>query len=226
MNLGFNKFTGKKSHGYLSEFDSKRLIQKLGIEIIKNRKGSTISEIISIASKIKYPVTLKGNSSLLQHKTELKAICLDIRNEKELKNAFNILSKRLKTKLNIDGFLVEKYMPGPEVIIGANKHNTFGSLIFLGSGGILVELTRDIQMRLAPINYNTAKEMIRELKGKKLLDGYRKREKTDIQNLAKILCKISEIIHLYKDNIEEIEINPLIFSQGSWRVADCLIKLC
>ena len=226
MNLGFNKFTGKKSHGYLSEFDSKRLIQKLGIEIIKNRKGSTISEIISIASKIKYPVTLKANSSLLQHKTELKAICLDIRNEKELKNAFNVLSKRLKTELNIDGFIVEKYMPGPEVIIGANKHNTFGSLIFLGSGGILVELTKDIQMRLAPINYNTAKEMIRELKGKKLLDGYRKREKTDIQNLAKILCKISEIIHLYKDNIEEIEINPLIFSQGRWRVADCLIKLC
>ena len=96
----------------------------------------------------------------------------------------------------------------------------------MGSGGVLVELTRDMQTRLAPINQNTAIEMIRELKGKKLLDGYRKRKKANIQSLAKIICKISEIIHVYKDNIEELEINPLIFSNGRWRVADCLVKLC
>ena len=220
------EFTKMKPYRYLSEFDSKRLIQKFGIETIQNEKGNTISEIISIATKIRYPVTIKANSSSIQHKTELRAISLDIRNEKELRIAFNRLSKRLKTKINLDGFIVEKYMPGTEVIIGAIKHNTFGSLISVGSGGVLVELTRDMQTRLAPINQNTAIEMIRELKGKKLLDGYRKRKKANIQSLAKIICKISEIIHIYKDNIEELEINPLIFSNGRWRVADCLVKLC
>ncbi len=67
--------------------------------------------------------------------------------------------------------------------------------------------------------------MIRELKGKQLLEGYRTNQKTNIHSLAKIISQISKIIHRYNDKIEEIEINPLIFSKGSWWVADCLIKL-
>ena len=225
INAITNKFKENKCKGYLSEYDSKKLIQKFGIKTIPNGKGNTISEIISVANKIHYPVTLKANSSSIQHKTELGVVRLDIRNEKELKKAYKDISNNLRKRLNKEGFILEKYLPGTEIFIGGIKHKTFGSLISLGSGGILVELTSNIQTRLAPIAYNESMDMIRELKGKQLLEGYRTNQKTNIHSLAKIISQISKIIHRYNDKIEEIEINPLIFSKGSWWVADCLIKL-
>ena len=221
----FSKFKKNKITGYLSEFDSKNLLQELGINIIPNGKRETFPEIISIARKIGYPLTLKANSNSLLHKTEIGAFSLDIRNENELRNVYKKISKKLNIQSNLDGWIVEKFMPGIEVMVSAFKDNTFGTLVSVGSGGTLVELISDLQIRLAPIDYKMSMEMIRELKGKLLLDGYRSKEKTDIHALAKIICRISEVIYIHNEDIKEIEINPLIFSKGKWWIADSLVKL-
>ncbi len=123
--------------------------------------------------------------------------------------------------------LVQKLAPkGEEVILGMNRYPVFGPLIMFGLGGIFVELFADVVFRLAPVNRNSVRRMIRQIKGFKLLDGFRGRPRIDLEEVEKSLVRLSDMVTTHLE-IQELDINPLITHEKGRgaTVADCRLVL-
>ena len=116
--------------------------------------------------------------------------------------------------------------PGEEVIMGMNRYPIFGPLLMFGIGGIFVEVFQDVTFRLAPLKRNSAHRMIRDIKGYKLLNGFRGRPQADLEILEKLLLSLSDLVTAHPE-IVEMDINPLlVHADGNGAtVADCRIIL-
>jgi acetate---CoA ligase (ADP-forming) len=165
------------------------------------------------AEKLGYPVVLKIASPQILHKTEQRAVRLNIFTAEELDLAF-------KEMAGADEYLLQKMMPsGVEVIIGGKQDAEFGSVILFGLGGIFVEVFKDTAMRVSPINEDEAKEMIDAIKGRTLLTGFRGRVPSDTETLANCLVNVSRLLVEHPE-ISHLDINPLIvMDQGKGCVA-------
>lgn len=172
-----------------------------------------VDEAISAAKNIGCPVVLKVISADILHKTEAGGVKAGLKNEQDVKDAFNemifALSDDHPTAL-IEGFLIEKMADkGVEVIIGGIRDAQFGPAVMFGVGGVMVELLKDVSFRLAPVTKEECLEMIKEIKAYPLLTGYRGAEPCDIDAIADVIIKIGNIMS-EMDDIKEMEINPLI----------------
>jgi acetyltransferase len=113
--------------------------------------------------------------------------------------------------------------PGVEAIVGITRDPVFGPAVMFGLGGILVEVLQDVSFRVAPLSRADAAEMIREVKGARLLSGGRGRAAADLKALSDVILKVSQLALDYADVIEELDINPLVVYPKGVRVADALI---
>ena len=197
----------------LLEPECKAIVSGCGIPIprsvlIKNKK-----EFKTKAKKLTPPYVLKVVSRDILHKSEAGGVVTDVKNIKELNNAWTTMVKNISHKVptaKIDGFLLEEMSPrGVEVIIGGLRDPQFGPVVMFGTGGISVELMKDVSYRIAPLDKKEALEMIREVKGYPLMTGLRGSKPADIDSLSETIIKLSEILIEIED-IKEIEINPLI----------------
>jgi acetate---CoA ligase (ADP-forming) len=132
-------------------------------------------------------------------------------------------ARAYKADSQIDGVLVQKMAAkGQEVILGATRYPKFGHLLMFGAGGITVEVFKDVTFRLAPINRNSARLMVRGIRAFELLDGFRGRPKADINTVKRLLVALSDLV-MDNPEIKELDINPLLVhpeGQGA-TVADC-----
>jgi len=183
------------------------LLNKYGIKFVK-------SEIIKTKDDFKktaYPVVLKIFSEKIVHKTEKRAVVLDIRNKKEALEAWGKLRK-----ISPD-ILKQKMIRGQEVIIGMKKDAQFGPVIMFGLGGIFAEVVKDVSFRICPVDKKQAAEMIKEIKSAEVLGGWRGRKPAKIGDLADIIVRTSKLS--LKENIKEIDLNPIMVnSQGAFVV--------
>jgi len=207
----------------LSEHESKKLLAAYGIPVTKERLARNVGELKQAASDIGYPIVLKGHSPSLAHKTEKGLIRVDIRNEQEAIEAFNEITENVEN--NEKAVLVQEMIKGQrELVVGLTRDPQFGPCVMFGLGGIFTEILKDISFRVAPLEKHDALEMMREIKGHKILDAVRGMPAADIDALADILIAVGRI-GLEKDDVKEIDINPLIL-QGSKPVAvDALVVL-
>jgi len=207
----------------LSEHESKKLLAAYGIPVTKERLARNVGELKQAASDIGYPIVLKGHSPSLAHKTEKGLIRVDIRNEQEAIEAFNEITENVEN--NEKAVLVQEMIKGQrELVVGLTRDPQFGPCVMFGLGGIFTEILKDISFRVAPLEKHDALEMMREIKGHKILDAVRGMPAADIDALADILMAVGRI-GLEKDDVKEIDINPLIL-QGSKPVAvDALVVL-
>lgn len=165
-----------------------------------------------------FPVVLKIVSQDALHKSDVGGVVVGIENEKEVERNYNEIMNNLFKKVrdaDIMGILVEKQMPKTtEVIVGGIRDEQFGPTVMFGLGGIFVELFKDVVFRIAPVTETEALEMIKEIKGYSLLNGYRGAEKLDIQQLARTVVTVSELVSDI-DEIKEVELNPLlVYTEG------------
>jgi acyl-CoA synthetase (NDP forming) len=202
----------RTSRTLLTEIESKALLSEAGIPIVETLLARSKEESVLISKKLGFPVALKIVSPEITHKSDVGGVQLGLKTSKQVEAAYDeIVSvvKRKSPKSKIDGVSVQKMaMPGTEVIIGMTKDAQFGPVLMFGLGGILVELLRDISFRIIPLEREDARGMIREIKGYKLLEGYRGREPVDIATLEKILLKVSRFVDNNPD-IKEIDLNPI-----------------
>ena len=133
-------------------------------------------------------------------------------------------SKRFSPDAAVQGVLVQEMVKdGVEVIIGTTKDPVFGHVIMFGLGGIFVEALGDVSFRIAPVTRRDAEEMIREIKGHRVLQGMRGRPPADIDAIVEAILRVSQLVTDYADDIEELDINPLIvFSEGA-KAVDALV---
>jgi acetate---CoA ligase (ADP-forming) len=179
------------------------------------------SEAHSAADELGFPLALKVVSGVISHKSDSGGLVLNIRNHHELAEALDSMTGRLKD--SIDGFLLQKMVAtGREVILGGKRDPAFGPIILLGLGGIFVEILRDSVIRLAPITRDSAFQMMRELKGFRLLEEARGQPGVDINQLADSLVRLSHLVYDFPE-IQELDINPMILYPDGGTVVDARI---
>lgn len=209
----------------LSFEETKKLLFKYKIPFCVTELAKSKEEAVSIAEKIGYPVAMKIFSKNVLHKTEIGAVKTNIKNEEELFVSFNSINELAKAKsIEMEGILVQKMVLGQEIIVGMKRNEQFGSVLMFGIGGVLVELLKDVSFRIAPITQKDAIEMIKEIKGYKLLTGFRGKEAVDIDKIVNILISLSNL-SLNENNIKEIDFNPVIVSKDSALVVDARILI-
>jgi len=214
--------------GTLGEHRSKQLLKRYGIPVVKEvlLKPSEVEALNS--SPLAFPVAVKVESADVPHKTEAGAIRLNIQNLVDLKQAARDVvssAKSHKHDARIEGVLVQEMTSGVEVIVGAVNDPTFGPTVAFGLGGVFTELLHDVTHRFAPFDAAAAREMIAEIKGAALLNGYRGRPALDVAALADALARVSLLIGDHADRIAEIDVNPLFVREKGVIAADALIVL-
>lgn len=212
----------------LSEAASKWLLREMGFPVVSGELAESEDEAAAAAEKIGFPVVLKAASPDIPHKTEADAIRLNLQSEEEVRRAWNEVMENARAyapEANIEGALVEAFAPGTEIILGTLQDETFGPMVLIGSGGVVAEAMDDAALGLAPISEGDAARMIESLRGRPLLQGFRGAPPADEPALAKLAAHLSQIAAAYSDQIEEMDLNPVVFSGGEWRIADAIVSL-
>jgi acetyltransferase len=214
---------------HLGELDCIELLKCYGFPVLSSQLAKSDVEAAEMAEAITFPVVMKIVSPQILHKTDANGVVLGIKNKEDAKTAFHDIiegAKKFNPDALIDGVLVEKMAQrGGEVILGMSR-SSFGPLLMFGLGGIFVEVFQDVVFRLGAIGRNEARRMIREIKGFKLLDGFRGRPKSDIEALERAVVSLSNMAANHRE-IKEMDINPLlVHPEGEGiTVADCRIIL-
>jgi len=202
----------KENRAKLTEIESKELIKSAGIPVVEAKLARTKAEAVSLSKKMGFPVVLKIVSPDVVHKSDSGGVRLGLANAIQVGKAYSeILSaiKKHHPKAKIEGISVQKMAhPGVEVIIGMTKDEQFGPVLMFGLGGILVEVLKDVSFRIVPLTKRDASQMIKEIKGYPLLQGYRGQEPADIPLLEALILKVSDFIDKNPE-IKELDLNPV-----------------
>jgi acetate---CoA ligase (ADP-forming) len=212
----------------LGEIEGAKLLECYGFKTLPAGLAKTRDEAAELAENIAFPVAMKIVSPQILHKSDAGGVALGIANRETVLKTFDeLVEKALKfnPEAEIRGILIQKMsQKGEEAIIGMNRYPIFGPLLMFGLGGIFVELFQDVVFRLAPVGRNSARRMVRSVRGYKLFRGFRGRPLCDIEALEKAIVSLSDM-SLNHPEILEMDINPLLAHEQGVTVADCRIIL-
>ena len=196
----------------LTEIEAKELLKQAGVDVVDTRLATSKEKAVAISQELGFPVVLKIASSDVVHKSDAGGVKLGLKTAAQVGKAYDNIVKAIKKQFpeaKIQGVSVQKMArPGVEVIIGMSKDAQFGPVLMFGLGGILVEVLKDVAFRIVPLLPRDAKEMIREIKGYPLLEGYRGQEPVDVANLEKIILKVSDFVEKNPE-VKELDLNPI-----------------
>jgi acyl-CoA synthetase (NDP forming) len=218
----------KTSSCVLTESEGKEILSCYGVPVPKERMGKNLEQIKSVASEIGYPVVLKVVSPEITHKTEAGGLELNIRNEDDLAKAYDRIMRDVrnyKPDAEIRGMLVQEMVsPGREVIMGVIQDPQFGPMVMFGLGGVFVEVLKDFSLRHAPLEKRDAWEMLKEIKGYKILEGVRGEKRSDQEAIVRALMAVSQLAVDFRESFSEIDVNPLVvYPEGEGlKAVDCL----
>ena len=206
----------------LTEVESKQLLSQAGIDVVETRLATSREAAISLSGELGFPVVLKIASADIVHKSDAGGVKLGLENAEAVEQAYDDImaaAERKHPKAKIMGVVVQKMArPGVEVIIGMSKDDQFGPVLMFGLGGVLVEVLKDVSFRLVPLAKRDAAEMVREIKGYPLLEGYRGGEAVKISYLENLLLKVSDFVEKNPE-VKELDLNPIFaYSDGALAV--------
>ena len=208
-----------KRKGSLAENEVKDLMSYYDIQTTKYKLVERVEDLNKI--NLLYPLALKVCSNKILHKTDVGGVKLNIQNYVELEKTFKIFKQKFPNEKFLIDQMEEKSI---EIIIGLVQDPTFGLTIMVGIGGIYTELYNDVSFRIIPIDRYDAKEMIEEIKGKKLLEGFRN-IKANKELVVDLLLKVSKIGDELKDNIDQMDLNPVFVYSDKICVVDAKLIL-
>lgn len=197
-----------RGDGWLHASEINDLLAAVGIASAAERSVALDQEaVLEAATEIGYPVVLKAIGPGLRHKTEVGGVCLNLAGPEDLVAAYAGLRVRLGDRMS--GALVQRMIPeGVEVIVGASLDPMFGPLLMYGTGGVEVELIKDVAFALHPVTEIEVEEMLGRVKGTALLRGWRGSPQADEAAVREVLLRLSVLIELCPE-IQELDINPL-----------------
>lgn len=206
----------REGRNFLLESEAREVCQAYGISVPDGGFVKTKEEALDLANKIGYPVVLKIVSPQVLHKSDVGGVKVGISNDEELSKSFDEIVSKVKENVSeakIRGLLVSKMAEkGVETIIGMKKDRIFGPVVMFGIGGIFVEVYKDVSFRVCPISDVDAEEMIREIKGSKLLEGYRGLPKANLEALKDVLKKTC-LLASENPEIDSIDLNPTVVNE-------------
>ena len=201
--------------GVMCEHEAKELLAAHGIGgIPAGGLALDAAEAARIACGLDGPVAMKVQSSDLPHKSESKGIALGVEGEVAVRDTFRRIVENAQAfapSASITGVRVERMAgPGVEIIIGVSRDSDFGPMLGVGLGGVLVELLDDFVQSPAPVDATEAREMLRRLRGRRILDGMRGAPPADVDALAALLVAVSDFAAAAGGTLEALDLNPVI----------------
>ena len=193
------------------------LLRRQGIGLPKQAMAGSAADAAAKAKEIGFPVAVKLIAAEVVHKTESGAVVLGLKSAEEVQAE----GQKLLTKtLGRGHLLVQEMVRGTEVLIGARTDPQYGPFLMVGLGGIFVEVLKDVSIRLLPIDKREAREMLKELRGYKVLEGVRGQGPRDVDALVQAMVGVSEIFAAYRHHLSDMEINPfMVRAQGEGAAA-------
>ena len=198
------------------------LLRRHGIGLPKQAMAGTAADAAVKAKEIGFPVAVKLIAAEVVHKTESGAVVLGLKSAEEVQAE----GQKLLTKtLGRGHLLIQEMVQGTEVLIGARTDPQYGPFLMVGLGGILVEVLKDVSIRLLPVDEREAREMLKEVRGYKVLEGVRGQGPRDIDALVKAMVGLSTIFSAYREHLSDMEINPLMVRERGKGVAAVDVRL-
>ena len=211
----------------LSQRETDRLLTRFSIPSPKQALAKSEQEAATLSRRMGFPVVMKVSSPDIIHKTDANCVIVNIKDSTAAMAAYKQIGKNArkhKPKAKVDGVAVFEMVPSGtrEVIIGAKQDPQFGPVLMFGLGGILVEVLKDVSFRLVPLTKKDAKEMVREIRGFRILEGVRGKGPVDFEKLESTILKVSRLVEANK-RIKELDINPLFIDENRVWAADVRI---
>lgn len=204
--------------GYIAHKEIEQLLKAASIPIAKEIVANTSDKALAGAAEIGFPVVMKVIGII--HKTDVGGVVLNVNSKEQVLHEF----KRLMAIPDVTSILIAEQLQGLELFVGAKYEPGFGHVILCGMGGIFIEVLKDFSSALAPLNYNEAISMIRDLKSYKIIKGYRGKEGINEHKFAEIIVRLSTLLR-FATEIKEIDINPLIGACDNIYAADVRIRV-
>jgi len=206
----------------LSEYEAKQFLSAFGVPVCREVLVPNVDGAVAEAAKMGFPIVLKASGEKLTHKTEAGGVALNLKSEDEVRKE----GQRLLAIPGCEALSVQEMVTGArELVVGLTRDPHFGPAVMFGLGGILTEILKDTVFRIAPLTPYDAREMMSEIRAKKILEPFRGEAAVDVDVLSKALIAIGEI-GLKFEGVAEIDINPLkIRADGKPIAVDALIIL-
>ncbi len=198
----------------LNEFEAKQLLARYGIPVVETRAAENEEQAVAHASEIGYPVVLKLLSNTIAHKTDVDGVHLRLQTPEQVRGAYRSIRSSVAEKAGAEHFAGVTVQPmvrrdGYELILGSAVDAQFGPVILFGSGGVMVEVYRDLGLALPPLNTTLAQRLMEQTKIFAALHGVRGRKPVDLAALEGLLVRFSQLV-VEQPWIKEIDINPLL----------------
>ncbi len=215
--------------GPLSDPEASALVSKFGIPVARGELSATREEAAAGAARIGYPVALKGSARGLVHKSDSRAVCLDLRDAAAVRAAFDDIRAAITARYGREAFrgcLVQEMIKGDaELILGVHHDQQFGGIFAIGIGGGLVELVRDIRLLPLPLTRPDTLRALRGLRLLPLLQGYRGRAPADLDRITDVALRLAALAAQLGPKLQDLEINPLIVRGSDVAAVDVRVTI-
>jgi acetate---CoA ligase (ADP-forming) len=213
----------------LDEVESKKLLKAYGIPVSKEEIAQTAADAVRIAKQIGFPVVAKVVSADILHKSDIGGVMLNLNSATEVKAAFNAITarvKKLKNKPRLEGILIAQQVKADlELVVGASLDAEMGPVVLFGTGGVDIELMKDVALAGAPLDAADAKELISRTKAGVKLKGYRGKPALHEASVVKALVGLSNLMADAGTRIASIDVNPFLINTKTGVAVDGLIVL-
>jgi acetyltransferase len=213
----------------LDEVASKKLLKAYGIPISREGIAQTAAEAAKLARQIGFPVVAKVVSAEILHKSDIGGVVLNLNSAAEVKKAFGDITarvKKLKGKPKLDGILIAQQVKADlELVVGASLDAEMGPVVLFGTGGIDIELMKDVALAGAPLDAAEARHLIGRTKAGVKIHGYRGKPPLHEASAVKALVGLSNLITDAGDRIASIDVNPFLINAKTGVAVDALIVL-
>ena len=205
----------------LSEVEAKAMLAEFGVAVTDTRLAASVDEAAAIADELGYPIALKVVADEITHKTDVGGVELGIADADELRAAAQRIHAAVAAAapgVAPAGLSVQPMAaPGTEVILGITQDQQFGPVLMFGLGGVFVEVLKDVAFRVVPLEPRDASEMIREIQGFPVLEGFRGAEPADLAAIERMLLQLSEFAEAHPE-VAELDLNP-VFARADGAIA-------
>ena len=218
----------KEGRTLLTEVEAKEVLKEAGINVVDTKLAKDKAEARSIAKAMGYPIVLKIVSPDIIHKSDVGGVKLGLQDDAAIGAAYDEIiaaAKKASPNANVHGVSVQPMAKqGIEIILGMSKDPQFGPVLMFGLGGIFVEVLKDVAFRIVPLTPRDASQMVREIKGFPVLEGYRGQDAADLAKIEEAIMALSAYVD-QRPEIKELDLNPCFAYKDGITAVDARIVL-
>ena len=210
-----------RADGWVMEPHAKDLLRTYGLPTTHFYWAKSLDASFQGAKEVGYPLVAKVVSPDILHKSDVGGVVVGVEDNRELEEVYH----RMSGLKGFQGLLLDQMVQGVEMIVGAKEDPQFGTVVVVGIGGTSVEVYKDVSIRMAPVSIAEAMNAIESIKGRKLLEGYRGKEPANKEKLAELIVSFSEMAFDLREEVESIDLNPVLCNQERSVIADARFVL-